>query len=173
MKLWTTDAGFRVAGIMHWPAKIQPGQIIRHPISALDFLPTFCKLAGTKPPVDLVLDGADFLPALENNPIVRKKPLIWVYYNALNKRRVAMRDGDWKVLAKLSIGKHTNVDARNEAQIKDAKLSDFQIFNVTKDIGERKDLAQSNPDKLAELEQRLKTHYKELVNGSHIWGKTK
>mgnify|MGYP003977829849 FL=1 len=173
MKLWTTDAGFRVAGIMHWPAKIHPGQIIRPPISALDFLPTFCKLAGTKPPVDLVLDGADFLPALENKPIDREKPLVWVYYNALNKRRVAMRDGEWKVLAKLSIGKHTNVDARNEAQIKNAKLSDFQIFNVTKDIGERKDLAQSNPDKLAELEQRLKTHYKELVNGSHVWGKTK
>ena len=84
-----------------------------------------------------------------------------------------MRDGDWKVLAKLSVGKHTNVDTRNEVQIKNAKLSDFQIFNVTNDISERKDLADSNPDKLAELEQRLKTHYHDLVKGSHIWGKTK
>jgi arylsulfatase A len=169
MKLWTTDAGFRVAGIMHWPARIKAGQVISQPVSALDFLPTFCELAGTKPPEGLALDGASFLPALENKPITRKKPLVWVYYNALNRRRVAMRDGNWKVLAKLDIGKLNKVDARNVAQIKGATLSDFQVFDVSKDIGESEDLAKSNPAKLAELKQRLETHYKELVDGSHVW----
>jgi arylsulfatase A len=115
------------------------------------------------------LDGASFLPALENKPITRKKPLVWVYYNALNRRRVAMRDGNWKVLAKLDIGKLNKVDARNVAQIKGATLSDFQVFDVSKDIGESEDLAKSNPAKLAELKQRLETHYKELVDGSHVW----
>ena len=135
MKLWTTDAGFRVAGIMHWPARIKAGQVISQPVSALDFLPTFCELAGTKPPEGLALDGASFLPALENKPITRKKPLVWVYYNALNRRRVAMRYGNWKVLAKLDIGKLNKVDARNVAQIKGATLSDFQVFDISKDIG--------------------------------------
>ena len=171
MKLWTTDAGFRVAGIMHWPARIEAGQVVSHPVSALDFLPTFCELAGTQPPKDLALDGASFLPVLNNQPIQRKKPLVWVYYNALNKRRVAMRDGDWKILAKLDIGKLNKVDARNEQQIKGASLSDFQIFDLSKDIGEKKDLAKANPQKLAELKQRLEAHYKELVDGSHVWGK--
>jgi len=169
MKLWTTDAGFRVAGIMHWPARIKAGQVSSQPVSALDFLPTFCELAGTKPPEGLALDGASFLPALENKPITRKKPLVWVYYNALNRRRVAMRDGNWKVLAKLDIGKLNKVDARNVAQIKGATLSDFQVFDISKDIGESEDLAKSNPAKLAELKQRLETHYKELVDGSHVW----
>ena len=171
MKLWTTDAGFRVAGIMHWPARIEAGQVVSHPVSALDFLPTFCELAGTQPPKDLALDGASFLPVLNNQPIQRKKPLVWVYYNALNKRRVAMRDGDWKILAKLDIGKLNKVDARNEQQIKGASLSDFQIFDLSKDIGEKKDLAKANPQKLAELKQRLEAHYKELVDGSHVWDK--
>lgn len=37
MKLWTTEAGFRVAGIMRWPAGIQAGQLVHHPVSSLDF----------------------------------------------------------------------------------------------------------------------------------------
>jgi arylsulfatase A len=170
MKLWTTDAGFRVAGIMHWPARIQAGQVLRHPVSALDFLPTFCALAGTKPPEGLVLDGASFLPVLDNKPIPRKKPLVWVYYNALNKRRVAMRDGKWKVLAKLDIGKQRTVNTQNETQIKGATLSDFQVFDLSSDIDESEDLSSSHPEKLAELKQRLETHYRELVDGSHVWG---
>jgi len=169
MKLWTTEAGFRVAGIMRWPARIKAGQVIKHPVSALDFLPTFCELAGTKPPQDLALDGTSFLPALDNQPITRSKPLVWVYYNALNKRRVAMRDGNWKVLAKLNVGKLNKVDGRNEAQVKGATLSDFQVFDLSKDIGESEDLGKANPDKLAELKKRLEVHYKELVEGSHIW----
>jgi arylsulfatase A len=171
MKLWTTEAGFRVAGIMHWPARIKAGQVSSRPVSALDFLPTFCELAGTQPPKDLVLDGTSFLPALEDKPVIRKKPLVWVYYNALNNRRVAMREGQWKVLAKLSIGKLKTVDSRNVDQVKDATLSDFQVFDLSKDIGESEDLAKTNPAKLAELKKRLEAHYRELVEGSHVWGK--
>ncbi|HAW98293.1 MAG TPA: arylsulfatase [Opitutae bacterium] len=171
MKLWTTEAGFRVAGIMRWPARIEPGQVSGRVVSALDFLPTFCELAGTKPPKDLALDGTSFLPALEDKPVKREKPLVWVYYNALNNRRVAMRDGQWKVLAKLSIGKLKTIDSRNADQVKGATLSDFQVFDLSQDVGEKEDLAKANPVKLAELKKKLQTHYRELVEGSHVWGK--
>ncbi len=171
MKLWTTEAGFRVAGIMHWPARIKAGQVSERPVSALDFLPTFCELAETNPPKDLVLDGTSFLPALEGKPLQRKKPLVWVYYNALNNRRVAMRDGDWKVLAKLNIGKYNTVHSGNADQVKGATLSDFQVFDLSQDIGEGKDLAKTNPAKLAKLKKKLETHYRELIEGSHVWGK--
>jgi arylsulfatase A len=169
MKLWTTDAGFRVAGIMRWPDRIKAGQVVSHPVSSLDFLPTFCELAGTASPKDLALDGTSFLPALENKAPVRPKPLLWIYYNALNERRVAMRDGDWKVLAKLDIKKRVNVTTNDEAEVKAAELSDFQIFKISDDIGESNDLSSSKPEKLAELTQRLKTQYQELLAGSHIW----
>ena len=46
MKLWTHEAGFRVPGIARWPGKIEPGQVSDTPVSSLDFLPTFCSLAG-------------------------------------------------------------------------------------------------------------------------------
>ncbi|WP_238381262.1 sulfatase-like hydrolase/transferase [Mariniblastus fucicola] len=169
MKLWTTDAGFRVAGIMRWPEQIKAGQEVDHTVSSLDFLPTFCELAGAKPPTGLELDGVSFLPALENKAPVRTKPLLWVFYNALNERRIAMRDGDWKVLARISIDKATNVTSENEAEVKAAVLSDFQIFKITEDVGEANDLSSSMPAKAGELKQRLLDNYKELLEGSHIW----
>ena len=171
MKLWTTDAGFRVAGIMRWREKIKAGQVVSHPVSSLDFLPTFCDLAGTAPPEDLALDGTNFLPALENKSPPREKPLLWIFYNELNNRQVAMRDGDWKVIAKLDIKRRVNVTAADEAEVKAAKLFDVEIYKITDDIGESEDLSDSNPAKLAELTQRLKTSYQELVDGSHVWGK--
>ena len=173
MKLWTTEAGFRVAGIMRWPAKISPSQTVDHAVSSLDFLPTFCELAGTTPPVDLELDGASFLPVLENKPVERSKPLLWIFYNALNERRVAMRDGDWKVLAKLDIDRAINVTTENEAEIKAANMSDIQIFKVTEDPGESNDLSASMPEKQAELEQRFKLQYQNLLDGSHVWDEKK
>ena len=170
MKLWTTDAGFRVAGIMRWPEGIKkPGQVVSHPVSSLDFLPTFCELAQATLPPELALDGTNFLPVLENKALRREKPLIWAFYNALNERRVAMRDGDWKVLAKLNIDKQRNVNSENEALVKKAELSDFQIFKITEDLAESNDLSSSMPDKLAELKQRLETHYQELLSDSHVW----
>lgn len=169
MKLWTTDAGFRVPGIMYWPGKITPGQVVSHPVSSLDFLPTFCELANATVPEDLALDGTSFLPALENKAPERSKPLLWAFYDAINQRRVVMRDGDWKIMAKLSVDKLFLLNHENEAEVKAAKLSDFQLFKLTEDIGERNDLASSMPQKLAELKQRLETHYQELLEGSHIW----
>jgi arylsulfatase A len=173
MKLWTTEAGFRVAGIMRWPAKIEAGQTVTEPVSSLDFLPTFYELAGTQPPADLQLDGTSFLPALQGKPLVREKPLLWVFYRALNERRVAMRDGDWKVLARLSIDPLRFVNKENEELVKNATLSDFQLFHVVNDTDESEDLSESNPEKLAELKERLEKYYNELVADSHVWGESK
>ena len=90
MKLWTTEAGFRVAGIMRWPEEIESGQTSDQVVSALDFLPTFCALAELDLPENHELDGMNFLPALSGKKIKRKKPLVWAYYNALNDHRIAM-----------------------------------------------------------------------------------
>ena len=71
MKLWTTEA-FRVAGIMHWPTRINAGQVSAETISALDFFPTFCNLAGAKVPKTLKLDGTSFIPVIEGRKVKRE-----------------------------------------------------------------------------------------------------
>ena len=168
MKLWTTEAGFRVAGIARWPGKIAAGQVVDTPVSSLDFLPSFCKLAGVEVPSGLALDGAVMLP----EPGEREKPLIWCYYNAINEHRVAMRHGEWKVLAKmdrLDGKKFSNLHPGNAEAARAAKLTDIQIYRVSDDIGEAKDLATQRPGELKRLTDTLEAAYSELVADSPVW----
>ncbi len=169
MKLWTTEAGFRVAGIMRWPRLIASGQVSSQTVSALDFLPTFCHLAGIQPPENLTLDGANFLPAIENGLIDRDKPLLWVYYRPENEHQIAMRDGKWKVMARLDTPKVQNLSVENIGIIKAAQLTDFEIFNLEHDIGEARNLAPDNLELKERLVEKMEIQYRELLDDSHIW----
>ncbi|MGI9471244.1 MAG: sulfatase-like hydrolase/transferase [Rubripirellula sp.] len=173
MKLHTTEAGFRVAGIMNWPGRIAAEkQVIATPVSALDFLPTFCELANAEISAELELDGTSFLPVLSGEPLPREKPLVWAYFNALNESRVAMRDGKWKVLARLnggSVPKMQNVTRETLPTVRDAELTDIEIYNLEEDIHEANDLSEVEPALAKQLAEKLERHYRELVNHSHVW----
>lgn len=172
MKLHTTEAGFRVAGIMNWQRRIRPAQTVSTPVSSLDFLPTFCRLANVDPPADVRLDGTVFLSAIEGRPLERDKPLVWAYFNALNDARVAMRDGRWKVLAKLNgggVAKLQNITTNSLPLVRDATLTDIEIYDLSTDVHEDKNLALTRPELKQQLAAKLETHYRELVTNSHVW----
>ncbi len=173
MKLHTHDAGFRVAGIANWLGTIEEGQTVSTPVSALDFLPTFCELAQTKVPEDLQLDGTNVLPLLqEGKDLERTKPLVWCYFNALNEARVAMRHGKWKVLAQLNGGEFPrlpNVTAQRLPSVLEAQLTNFEIYDISTDIAEEKNLVNSEDPEIGELQALLTTSYRELVENSHYW----
>ncbi len=172
MKLWTTEAGFRVPGIMRWPAQIAPGQVSAETVSSLDLMPTFAALGGAKIPAGLKLDGADMRPAMSGKPVARAQPLFWAYYNALNDQRVAMRDGPWKLLAKLNEGKLPrlqNVSTKDASAVRTARLTDFALYRVTDDIGEARDVSAQEPAKLKELSAKMEKLYRELAETMHLW----
>ncbi|MGC6442877.1 MAG: sulfatase-like hydrolase/transferase [Rubripirellula sp.] len=175
MKLHTTEAGFRVAGILNWKNQL-PKQLIGStnstPISSLDLLPTFCELASTKNPSEPTLDGTNIRPLLRGDMVDRKRPLLWAYYNAINEARVAMRHHQWKVLARLdggSVKKLTNITEESLPLIRDAELTDIEIYDLDSDITEQKNLAEDRPDLKRKLSKLLTEEYRELVNGSFVW----
>ena len=171
MKLWTTDAGFRVAGIINWPGKVKPA-VSHQVVSALDFLPTFCAMGGAELP-DRHLDGVDISTwLLQGEPIQRKQPLVWAYYNSINRQRVAMRDGPWKMLAQLDGGdlpKLQNVHAGNLELVEQAELTDFELYRVDEDIDESENLIDHEKEVAARLKARLNEQYRALLKDSHIW----
>ncbi len=170
MKLHTHEAGYRVAGIVRWPEKVKPGQVSKIPVSSLDFLPTFCKLAGTRPPNGLELDGADFSPALTGKPVARKKPLAWCYYNALNDARVSLRDGDWKILGRLKdLGRKDHLTVADEILIRSTPFDAFELYNLGQDIGEADDRLADPEAPLAAMAKKLETYYQRLVDDQVYW----
>ncbi|NQV35608.1 MAG: sulfatase-like hydrolase/transferase, partial [Phycisphaeraceae bacterium] len=145
MKLWTSEAGFRVPGILNWPGTIEPGLVSDKVVSSLDLLPTFCALSDASLP-KRTLDGTDISGFLKGQPLSRPKPLLWCYYNSLNEHAVAMRSGDWKILATLQVDgqrldKITNVHSSNQATIRNAVLGDFELYHVKADLSETNNVA--------------------------------
>ena len=172
MKLWTTEGGFRVPGIIRWPAKISAGKVIDEPMSSLDLVPTFAALGGAKIPVGLKLDGTNIQPLFAGQPLHRPQPLFWVYYSALNEQRVALRDGPWKLLAKLDGGKLPrlqNVTDRTAGAVRDAKLTDYSLYRVNSDLGEARDVSADEPAQLQALSGKMEMLYRELVRTMHVW----
>lgn len=82
-----------------------------------------------------------------------------------------MRDGEWKAIAKLNHKKFQNLHKGNEEAVKAAKITNIEIYRITKDIAEEKNLAAKYSEKLQELKKKLEVEYQALIKGSHVWGK--
>jgi arylsulfatase A len=133
MKLHMYEGGIRVPGIIRWPGRIRSGSISNQPVNGTDVLPTLCAMAGARVPTDRPIDGTNILPIFEGGKLERKVPLYWRYDKALSKPfQVAMRVGDWKILA-------------------DKAMTKFELYNLRTDISEKQNLAKSEP-KCLELE---------------------
>ena len=139
MKLHMTEGGIRVPGIARWPGHIKPGTVSAEPVGFVDLLPTLCAMTGAHVPNDRFLDGADARPAFAGQAVKRKVPLYWQYDRALGDWKVAIREGDWKLLA-------------------DGKLEKFALYNLAEDVGEKKDRSGD-----ADQAERLKKMRAELI----------
>ncbi len=171
MKLWTTEAGFRVPGILYWRGQVPANSVSDTPVSSLDLLPTFCALASIKPPA-IGLDGTDISPLWTQQSFNRPQPLFWCFFNALNGWQVAMRTDDWKVLGRLDSGrlpKFQNIHDGNLAAVQAAQIGNLELYDAHADISETHNLAAKNPAKAAELRQQMQLLYQELTRSSHYW----
>jgi len=118
------EGGIRVPGILQWPGKIKPGSVSDEPMCGVDFLPAACEIAGIQSPHDRVLDGASMLPMLAGQPIVRSEPLYWHFHLATSEPKVALRTGDWKILATLD---KAQVPRTNDITEQDERLDRMHL----------------------------------------------
>ncbi len=172
-KLWTNEGGVHVSGIMNWFGKDTFKGETNAVVSALDYLPTFCKIAGVELP-NRELDGECMLSLFEDGDFVRTKPLLWVFYNAENEQVVAMRDGDWKILCNLqsdgeNLPKMFNIYTGNYDLVKNAKMTNFSMYNLKEDRNETTDLTKTEKKQFKAMQALLKERYDNLVAGSHVW----
>jgi arylsulfatase A-like enzyme len=87
------DGGMHVPMIVHWPAAIRAGQVIREIGSHLDILPTVCGAAGIAPPADRTIDGFDMLPLAASGAKSQHEAIFWS-----NQGQLAVRRGTWKLV---------------------------------------------------------------------------
>ncbi len=166
------EGGIRVPGIIRWPGHTQPGSVSDVPVSGVDLLPTLCALAGISPPQDRILDGANVLPILEGQPVSRTKPLYWQFHYARTAPDVAIRDGDWKLVATLDLPDFkpsADITQQMMTALKTAEPVSFELYNLQDDIAEQTDLKTHDPERFEKMKQQLIKMYHEVREESPTW----
>jgi arylsulfatase A-like enzyme len=141
-KMQTWEGGIRVAWIVQWKGHIPVGKVDDRPVIQLDILPTALAAADVAVQPDWNLDGVNLLPYLTGKDSgLPHEALYWRL-----GQQMAIRAGDWKLVK--SVGS-VGVEAPESHQ--KANTQDAELYNVTRDIGERENLAANEPAKVGEL----------------------
>jgi arylsulfatase A-like enzyme len=136
-----TEGGIRVPMIVRWPGRIKPG-VSEQVWAFWDFLPTAAELAGAKAPDGI--DGISLAPTLLAKGSQKQHEfLYWEFHE--NGSKQAVRLGDWKGIRKID--------------------GPLELYDLSKDVGEKNDLAAQNPGGVKRIEDCLKS----ARTGSEVW----
>ena len=152
-KRTTWEGGIRVPFIIRWTDHLPAGRIDRRPIIQLDVVPTALAAAGVAAGDTAALDGVNLLPFLTRN--ANDSPHDALYWRLGGM--MAIRRGEWK-LVKSRMGLFVDSDP---AMLSD--LAGAELFNLSDDIGETKNLAAAHPDKVKELSDNWQRWNKQLA----------
>jgi len=110
---------------------IPAGTVTDEFLTSMEIFPTLCNATGAQLPQGLVLDGFDMLPVLQGKAKSKRKEMFW--QRRLDK---AARVGDWKWVESSRGG---------------------GLFDLSKDISEKRDLSKSKPEVLKMVKERFAT----------------
>jgi arylsulfatase A-like enzyme len=143
------EGGVRVAAFAHWPGHIKPGTVVNAPLHIVDWFPTLVKLAGAPAQQGPPLDGRDAWPAIAEEAA---SPHDAILMNAAPDGG-AIRVGEWKLVLHPNFGRAAakkNKAARKEG----GPTAPVELFHISDDPNEKTNLADKNPEKVAELRAR-------------------
>jgi len=121
------EGGIRVPTIAWWPGHIERGSVSDEPFAFYDYMATACEVVGAPVPSDT--DGISFLPTLTGSAQHSHDFLFWQYQS-----KIAVRKGRWKGVIT-------------------GKGKPMELYDLSADIGETKNLAPQKKDLVTYLNQ--------------------
>lgn len=148
------EGGTRVPLIVRWPGKVGAGTSCGTPTIHVDLPATFLEITGATPP-DQARDGESLVALLEDPASSLQRKAIYQHMpgylgagaDTWRTTPVGLiQEGDWKLMEFFEDGR-------------------LELYNLADDIGEKNNLAASNPDKTAELHAKMKS-WREQIGAS-------
>jgi len=146
------EGGIREPMIVKWPGVVKSNTTCNDYLIIEDFYPTILKMAGLKQLKGACqpIDGKSFVSKLkgkknkdENRPLYWHYPNNWGPHGPGISTYSAIRKGDWKLI-------YYYTD------------SSFELFNITKDISEKKNLVEENKEIAKALADDLTSYLKKV-----------
>ena len=130
------EGGIHVPYLVKWPERLPAGRSFEAPVHGFDIFATAAAAAGVPVPDDRVIDGVDLVPfVLGEREGVPHRQLFW----RTGHYQVALADG-WKL------------------QTNERPPGTTWLFDLTSDPGERTNLADREPERVAALRRLLDAH---------------
>jgi arylsulfatase A-like enzyme len=128
-KMTTLEGGTRVPFMVKWKGKLPAGRTYDKPVIQLDILPTTLAAVGGKVDPAWKVDGVDLIPFMTGKKATRPHDTLYWRFG----EQWAIRSGDFKLVV-------SRLDGPTP-----------RLYDLGKDIGETKDLAEAHPEKVKQL----------------------
>ncbi len=149
------EGGVRVPTIVNWPGVTPMASTCDEPVISVDYFPTLVEMAGATEHADThgqSMDGVSLVPLLKNPRHKMSRSLYWHYphYHAGGDSPYsAIRSGDFRL-----IEFHEPIELHQDEPV--------QLYDLSSDVGETKDLSKEMPEKVDELQRQLHEWYKRV-----------
>jgi len=146
------EGGIREPWIVKWPGVTKPASVCDQAVISNDFLPTICEMTGVKlgekgRKTHGPIDGVSFTALLKDpDATLDRDALYWHYPHFSNqggRPGGAVRIGDFKLIERYENGK-------------------LELYDLSKDISEKNNLAKKMPDKAKQMQKKLAAWLKEM-----------
>ena len=140
-KCFVNEGGIRVPMIAHWPKMIKKEQRSNLISAFQDMMPTFCEIAGIKPPKNI--NGISLLPTLIGKKQNETHKYLYWEFPAYNGQQ-AVRMNNWKAIRK---------------NIFDGNMQ-IELYDLKSDLQEQNDISKSKPEivnKITSIMQNSRT----------------
>lgn len=128
------EGGLRQAAIARWPGVIPEGKVSDEPWAFWDFLPTAAELAGAELPQGYKPDGSSLVSMLKGGEAPSREYFYWELHEGPSIQ--ALRFDNWKA-------------------VRNGPGKALELYDLSADEKESKDLAKEEPDVVAQAEAMM------------------
>ena len=152
----TFEGGQRVPCVMRGPG-IPAGSVCNELTGTIDILPTIAALTGKPLPKGRKIDGLD-VSGLWKGTAIKSPREEFLHYTSRGTIE-GLRSGNWKLLVK-------------KPRRNNAAKAQVLLFDLSKDVGEKNNLAEAKPDIVKKLRARMEALDAEITeNARRPWFK--
>lgn len=142
------EGGIRVPLLIKWPGVTKPGSVSDEPVTTCDFYPTLLEILSLKGDQEhnAKVEGLSLVPILKEPAEQLERDALYFHYPHYYPTTTpvsSVRMRDWKLME----------------YYEDNHL---ELYHLSEDLGESKNLAKKNPEKAKQLQEKLHHWLKEV-----------